>query len=286
MFPRTVPSEISEEIPANSPRKCFFGMSLESLILGIPSNYPKKFYFPTTILVGISSEYRYSEDIPTIFVVGIPTQPLSPPAIDAASSTVLELSLHLEPSLHLKLSLHLSPSLSVSLNLHHELSDTNPSQALSLDLQCISLSLLQTQTHLEFSLFEMGLSNELSVERDRLIRISDGFQLVLNKKILDIQLLELASRHGAGKNVNQRNVNQRRSPDDAEREAREMVLSQILFSHSLERKDVILRAAQMEQIVEKVCEERLNTGAALKMKGRSSKTPQKRSHKIQTPQKK
>ncbi|CAN6993599.1 unnamed protein product, partial [Brassica oleracea var. botrytis] len=70
-------------------------------------------------------------------------------------STVLELSLHLEPSLHLKLSLHLSPSLSVSLNLHHELSDTNPSQALSLDLQCISLSLLQTQTHLEFSLFEL-----------------------------------------------------------------------------------------------------------------------------------
>ncbi|CAG7893881.1 unnamed protein product, partial [Brassica rapa] len=58
-----------------------------------------------------------------------------------------------------------------------------------------------------------------------------------------------------GKNVNQQNVNQRRSPDDAEREAREMVLSQILFSHSLERKcleDVILRAAQMEQIVEKV----------------------------------
>ncbi|CAN6919872.1 unnamed protein product, partial [Brassica oleracea] len=57
-----------------------------------------------------------------------------------------------------------------------------------------------------------------------------------------------------GKNVNQQNVNQRRSPDDAEREAREMVLSQILFSHSLERKcleDVILRAAQMEQIVEK-----------------------------------
>ncbi|WZZ50373.1 hypothetical protein YC2023_050480 [Brassica napus] len=76
MFPRTVPSEISEEIPTNSPRKCFFGMSLESLILGIPSEFseeiPRKFYFPTTILVGMSSEYRYSEDIPTIFVVGIP----------------------------------------------------------------------------------------------------------------------------------------------------------------------------------------------------------------------
>uniref|UniRef100_A0A0D3BTP0 Uncharacterized protein n=1 Tax=Brassica oleracea var. oleracea TaxID=109376 RepID=A0A0D3BTP0_BRAOL len=34
MFPRTVPSEISEEIPTNSPRKCFFGMSSESLIFG------------------------------------------------------------------------------------------------------------------------------------------------------------------------------------------------------------------------------------------------------------
>uniref|UniRef100_A0A0D3CFC7 Uncharacterized protein n=1 Tax=Brassica oleracea var. oleracea TaxID=109376 RepID=A0A0D3CFC7_BRAOL len=34
MFPRTVPSEISEEIPTNSPRKRFFGMSSESLILG------------------------------------------------------------------------------------------------------------------------------------------------------------------------------------------------------------------------------------------------------------
>ncbi|KAF3586626.1 hypothetical protein F2Q69_00028519 [Brassica cretica] len=75
MFPRTVPSEISEEIPTNSPRKCFFGMSSESLILGIPSEFSeeisRKFYFPTTILVGMSSEYRYFEDIPTIFVVGI-----------------------------------------------------------------------------------------------------------------------------------------------------------------------------------------------------------------------
>ncbi|KAG2258544.1 hypothetical protein Bca52824_077838 [Brassica carinata] len=77
-----------------------------------------------------------------------------------------------------------------------------------------------------------------------------------------LTIARVASRHGnyllpllmPGKNVNQQNVNQRRSPDDAEREAREMVLSQILFSHSLERKcleDVILRAAQMEQIVEK-----------------------------------
>ncbi|WZZ24752.1 hypothetical protein YC2023_008153 [Brassica napus] len=76
---------------------------------------------------------------------------------------------------------------------------------------------------------------------DHLFHLIDKFTaikalLVLNKKILDIQFLELASRHGAqGKNVNQQNVNQRRSPDDVEREAREMVLSQILFSHSLER---------------------------------------------------
>ena len=77
MFPRTVPSEISEEIPTNSPRKCFFGMSSESLILGIPSEFSEEILlsdekFPTTILVGMSSEYRYSEDIPTIFFVGIP----------------------------------------------------------------------------------------------------------------------------------------------------------------------------------------------------------------------
>ncbi|KAF3587755.1 hypothetical protein F2Q69_00026329 [Brassica cretica] len=73
MFPKTVPSEISEEIPTKSPRKCFFVMSSESLILGIPEEIllsDEK--FPTTILVGMFSEYRYSEDIPTIFVVGIP----------------------------------------------------------------------------------------------------------------------------------------------------------------------------------------------------------------------
>ncbi|KAF3537101.1 hypothetical protein F2Q69_00020596 [Brassica cretica] len=51
MFPRTVPLERTEEIPTNSPRKCFFGMSSESLILGIPlelsEEIPRKFYFPT-----------------------------------------------------------------------------------------------------------------------------------------------------------------------------------------------------------------------------------------------
>ena len=84
MFPRTVPSEISEEIPTNSPRKCFFGMSSESLILGIPSEFseeiPRKFCFPTrnirrpfsSVCPRNNSEYRYSEDIPTIFFVGIP----------------------------------------------------------------------------------------------------------------------------------------------------------------------------------------------------------------------
>ncbi|CAF2140823.1 unnamed protein product [Brassica napus] len=136
-------------------------------------------------------------------------------------------------------------------------------------------------------------------------------------------------------------------------EAREMVLSQILFSHSLERskshlkcfevhllfplffsechrddanlpdcgnvffyyscscfpvgtfkeclEDVILRAAQMEQIVEKVCEERLNTGAVAVIaqavehednhgiedeRKVFKNTTEEVSHKIQTPQKK
>ncbi|KAL0756353.1 hypothetical protein Bca101_094021 [Brassica carinata] len=115
---------------------------------------------------------------------------------------------------------------------------------------------------------------------DHLFHLIDKFTaikafLVLNKKILDLQLLELASRHGAGKNVNQQNVNQRRSPDDAERLYYRCSCFPVgTFKECLE--DVILRAAQMEQIVEKVCEERLNTGAALKMKGRSSKTPQKK----------
>uniref|UniRef100_A0A0D2ZQK5 Uncharacterized protein n=1 Tax=Brassica oleracea var. oleracea TaxID=109376 RepID=A0A0D2ZQK5_BRAOL len=77
MFPRTVPSEISEEIPTNSPRKYFFGISSESLVLGIPSEFSEEILlsdekFPTTNVVGMSSEYRYSEDIPTLFVVGMP----------------------------------------------------------------------------------------------------------------------------------------------------------------------------------------------------------------------
>nr|VDD63006.1 unnamed protein product [Brassica oleracea] len=104
------------------------------------------------------------------------------------------------------------------------------------------------------------------------------------------------------KSVNQQNVNQRRSPDDAEREAREMVLSQILFSHSLERKcleDVILRAAQMEQIVEKVriqspfhvaviaqaVEHEDNHGIEDERKVFKN-TTEEVCHKIQTPQKK
>ena len=78
MFPRTVPSEISEEIPTNSLRKCFFG----TLILGIPSElseeillsdekfptrnfrrpfssvYPRNTVIPRTYQRYLSSEYR------------------------------------------------------------------------------------------------------------------------------------------------------------------------------------------------------------------------------------
>ncbi|KAF3499933.1 hypothetical protein F2Q69_00042250 [Brassica cretica] len=81
MFPRTVPSEISKEIPTNNPRKIFlrnvFGIFNSRYSLGISRrNSEKNLFsgekFPTTILVGMSLEYRYSEDIPTIFVVGIP----------------------------------------------------------------------------------------------------------------------------------------------------------------------------------------------------------------------
>ncbi|KAF2616022.1 hypothetical protein F2Q70_00010764 [Brassica cretica] len=63
MFPRTIPSEISEEMPRNSPRKCFFGMSSESLILGIPSEFSEEILlsyekFSTTILVGLPDDFQ------------------------------------------------------------------------------------------------------------------------------------------------------------------------------------------------------------------------------------
>ncbi|KAK7363267.1 hypothetical protein VNO77_05403 [Canavalia gladiata] len=86
------------------------------------------------------------------------------------------------------------------------------------------------------------------------------------------RMQELMARHGVG---NQQNNEQQKAQDDAKREAeerRQMMLSQILSSEARERlarialvkpekargvEDVILRAAQMGQITEKVSEERL-----------------------------
>ncbi|OVA04289.1 DNA-binding TFAR19-related protein [Macleaya cordata] len=83
---------------------------------------------------------------------------------------------------------------------------------------------------------------------------------------------ELMAQHGVG---NQQNPDKQAAQEDAKREAderRQMMLSQILSSQARERiarialvkpekargvEDVILRAAQMGQIVEKVSEEKL-----------------------------
>lgn len=83
---------------------------------------------------------------------------------------------------------------------------------------------------------------------------------------------ELMSKHGAG---NQHNPDQQKAQEEAKREAeerRQMMLSQILSSEARERlarialvkpdkargvEDVILRSAQMGQIVEKVSEDKL-----------------------------
>ncbi|KAI5670790.1 hypothetical protein M9H77_11154 [Catharanthus roseus] len=83
---------------------------------------------------------------------------------------------------------------------------------------------------------------------------------------------ELMAQHGVG---NQQNPEQANAQEDAKREAderRQMMLSQILTSEARERlarialvkpekargvEDVILRAAQMGQIIEKVTEEKL-----------------------------
>ncbi|CAN7133529.1 unnamed protein product [Brassica rapa subsp. narinosa] len=91
------------------------------------------------------------------------------------------------------------------------------------------------------------------------------------------RMQELMAQHGAGKQGSQQNPDQERAQEDAKREAderRQMMLSQILSSQARERiarialvkpekargvEDVILRAAQMGQIVEKVSEERLIT---------------------------
>ncbi|KAJ4703794.1 DNA-binding protein [Melia azedarach] len=83
---------------------------------------------------------------------------------------------------------------------------------------------------------------------------------------------ELMAQHGMG---SQQNSEQQKDQEDAKREAderRQMMLSQILSSEARERlarialvkpekargvEDIILRAAQMGQIAEKVSEERL-----------------------------
>ena len=88
------------------------------------------------------------------------------------------------------------------------------------------------------------------------------------------RMQELMGQRGAG---NQQNPEQQKAQEDAKREAeerRQMMLSQILSAQARERlarialvkpekakgvEDVILRAAQMGQIVEKVSEERLIT---------------------------
>ncbi|XP_058095202.1 uncharacterized protein LOC131240767 [Magnolia sinica] len=86
------------------------------------------------------------------------------------------------------------------------------------------------------------------------------------------RMQELMAQRGIG---NQQNTEQQNAQDDAKREAeerRQLILSQILSSEARERiarialvkpekargvEDVLLRAAQMGQIAEKVSEERL-----------------------------
>lgn len=86
------------------------------------------------------------------------------------------------------------------------------------------------------------------------------------------RMQELMARQGMGK---QENVEQQKAQEDAKRQAeeqRQLILSQILSAQARERlarialvkpdkargvEDVILRSAQMGQIVEKVSEERL-----------------------------
>ncbi|CAA7402080.1 unnamed protein product [Spirodela intermedia] len=86
------------------------------------------------------------------------------------------------------------------------------------------------------------------------------------------RMQELMAQQGVG---NQQNVGQQKAQDDAKREAderRQLMLSQILSSQARERlarialvkpdkargvEDLVLRAAQMGQITEKVSEERL-----------------------------
>ncbi|XP_038984927.1 DNA-binding protein DDB_G0278111-like isoform X1 [Phoenix dactylifera] len=86
------------------------------------------------------------------------------------------------------------------------------------------------------------------------------------------RMQELMAQHGIG---NQQNADQQKAQEDAKREAeerRQLMLSQILSAQARERlarialvkpekargvEDVLLRAAQMGQMTEKVSEERL-----------------------------
>ncbi|CAN6546168.1 unnamed protein product [Malus baccata var. baccata] len=89
------------------------------------------------------------------------------------------------------------------------------------------------------------------------------------------RMQELMAQHGGGSGGQQQNPEQHKANEDAKREAeerRQMMLSQIVSGEARERiarialvkpekargvEDVILRAAQMGQIVEKVSEEKL-----------------------------
>ncbi|CAN0853868.1 Programmed cell death protein 5 [Linum grandiflorum] len=89
------------------------------------------------------------------------------------------------------------------------------------------------------------------------------------------RMQELMAQRGAGSHSSQHNPEQQKAQDDAKSEAeerRQMMLSQIVSAEARERiarialvkpekargvEDVILRAAQMGQIAEKVSEERL-----------------------------
>ncbi|RIA05495.1 hypothetical protein BRARA_K00206 [Brassica rapa] len=80
------------------------------------------------------------------------------------------------------------------------------------------------------------------------------------------RMQELMAQHGTGKRGNQQNPDQERAQEDAKREADErrqmMLIARIALVKPEKARgveDVILRAAQMGQIVEKVSEERLIT---------------------------
>ncbi|KAG5378742.1 hypothetical protein IGI04_026584 [Brassica rapa subsp. trilocularis] len=74
------------------------------------------------------------------------------------------------------------------------------------------------------------------------------------------RMQELMAQHGTGKRGNQQNPDQERAQEDAKREADELARIALVKPEKARGvEDVILRAAQMGQIVEKVSEERLIT---------------------------